>query len=403
MNFITQLLTKKTFSIIDIWTYKVKVLICEQYEWQIRILWYWEKRQEITDIIHWEIWDIEWVCNTISDAIWKAVKQSWTNPKDIIINIPSSSITSTSNKINYSRNSPNEEINIEELDYIIWKIESKAIQNSLHKLKVTTWYTDVDIKLITSSITQIRIEWSRVSNPIWFTWKNIMIEVLNVFIPQSKYNTINTIANYLNKNILSIVPLEFSIPKILDKTIYWIENVLYLDIWSSKTRIIVQKQWSIIWFNRIDIWINSLIKSISEKYNIISSSVIENINDEKYTNERNIFLDIWIEWVILSLKEILKDDVVPHNIFLSWWWDNTFLRDYLSNLDLNKYDLKTLKKFNFIEIDYEKAININTDKIKKDKTNLNILSLALAWIEIINNTKQPITESLKKIIKKLDI
>lgn len=403
MNFITKILDKKTFSVIDIWSYKVKTLICELKNWEISVLWYWEKRQEITDVIHWEIWNIEWVCNTISDSISKASKQAWINPKDIIINIPSSSITSTSNKINYSRNSPNEEITIDELDYIIWKIESKAISNSLNKLRKTTWYTDVDIKLITSSITQIIIESSRVSNPIWFTWKNITVEVLNIFIPQSKHNTINTIANYLNKNILSIIPLEFSIPKILDRTEYSLQNILFLDIWSTKTRIIVQKQWSIIWFNRMNIWMNDLIKEISSKYNIIWSEVINNINDIKYEKERKEFLEIWIDWVILSLKDILKDDVIPNNIFLSWWWDNKFLRDYLIWLKLSEFGLKTLKNFNFIDVDYEKSLNIKTQEWLKNKTNLNILTLALSWKEIINNTKKPITESLKKIIKKLDI
>lgn len=403
MNFIKKIITNKNFCVIDIWSYKVKALICEYKSWELKVLWYWEKRQEKTDIIQWEISNIQWVSDTIFDALFKASKEAWITPKDIIINIPTSQITSTSNKINYLRKSHNEVITNDELDYIVWKIESKAIHTSIEKIKNTTWYTDVDIKLITSSITRITIDWTRVSNPIWFTWKNITIEVLNIFIPQSKYHTIKTIWSDLNKNILSIVPLEFSIPKILDSTEYNLENILFLDIWNTRTRIIIQKQWSIIWFNRMDIWINDLIKDLSNKYNIIWSKIIEDIDKEKYDLERIEFLDIWIEWVILSIKDIIKDDIVPHHIFLSWWWDNKFLRDFLKNLDLNKYWLKTLRTFDFIYIDLEKTIPIYTDQKFKNKTNINILSLALACKEIIENNKKPITESLKKIIEKLDI
>lgn len=403
MNFIKKLIKTRKFTIIDIWSYKVKVGIFEQKDAKIILLGYWEKRQEVTDIIHWEIWNISWVCETINDAILKAVRESWVNPKDIIINIPSSIIVSESNKINYKRNHKNEEIDMRELDYIIWKVEARAIEKVKDKIEKTTGYSDVDMKLITSSINKISIDWNVVSNPIWFTWENIRIQVLNIFIPLSKYNTIQSIWNYLNKNVLSIVPLEFSVPKILENSDFAFDDIVFIDLWSIRTRITVQKQWSIIWFDRLNIWINDLIKNISEKFKISKEEVIGKINNEKFEELRKEFLDTWIDWVFIILKEIIADDIMPHNIFLIWWWDNDFLREYLKSLDLKKFDFKTIKNFNFIDFDYDSILEIKTETWFKNKTNLNMLSMALAWKNIINLNKDPVIEALKNIVWKLDI
>lgn len=404
MSFIDKLLPTKKIAVVDIWTYQVKAAICEQKDGDFNIIGYWEKRQEINDIIHWEIWDIEWVCETIESALIKASLDSEINPKDIIINIPTQSIISEINKINYKREDKNSLINLRELDEIIWKVENISLEKAKKSIQEKTWYQDIDMKLIVSSITKISIDWQQVTNPIDFTWENISISTLNIFIPLSKYNLIQTIWTYLNKNIVSIVPLEFSIPKLAEYTSLSYEDVIFIDIWNTKTTIIVQKSGSIVWFNRIDIWTWDLIKIIAEKNSDMTANIIKKLDDNKnYIEEKKAFFELWKEWFLIALSDILWEDTIPYKLFISWGWNNSFMKEYLENISLNSEQIKSIKE-KFIVID-NKILNelsyIKND-ILKDKTNINLLSQVICAKEIISMKKDPVREILKKVIKRIE-
>lgn len=402
MSFIEKLIPWKKVLVIDIWTYKIKTAITEYKNGDIFLIWYSEQKQEPLNIIGSEIANIQWVCDDITKAINKLSTFSNTIPNDIFINIPSSKIVSFSKTVKYKRLKPNEQIDMIELDYIIWNIEKEAINEAIKEINKKTWYIDVEVKLIASSITNMTIDNFPVSNPIWFTWEEITLTVLNIFIPASRYNIIQTIKNELWKNILSIIPLELSIPKIFEYSDYAFKDIIFIDIWNTQTCLSIQKWWEIIWCKRFEIWINDLIKIIKEKTNFSTLQIIEELKKEKnnFTNEINNFLSVWGEWYLISLREILKDSIVPSNIFVSWWWDNPFLRKYLENVDLKNYELYKTKDFNIINCDLSKNINFKNENLKIESYMIWIFSMILTWKEIIRQKNNKISLILKNFLDK---
>jgi hypothetical protein len=347
---------------------------------------------------------IEWISQSIEIAISKLLKNHNINPHDIIINIPTSRIISSKKNLSYIRTKPQEPISLEELDFIIWKAERESLYEAKTDIKNRTWYSEIDMKLITSSITSMIIDDCKVSNPIWFTGKEIHISVLNIFIPSSRYNTLMTIWNYLWKNILSILPIEFCLPKILSNSEFAYDNVIFIDIWNTKTSLIIQKAWVIMWFDTIDIWIDDLLKSIQEKTGEVNIEILHKYEkDGEYIQEKKDFLSVWEEWFILILKEILQTNLIPYRIFLSGWWDNKFVRDYIKDINLNKYGLHSLRPFSFIHIDIEKDIVLSWNKTIFTKTSYGLLSMILASQEIINYTNNPILLIIKNFLEKNEI
>jgi len=297
----------------------------------------------------------------------------------------------------------NNEIDLNELDYIIWKIENKALNIAKNEIVKKTWFLDVDMKLITSSITEISIDWLKVSNPIWFTWKNISLSTLNIFIPVSRYNIIQTISNHLNKNISSIIPLEFSIPKLLIWSEYSMDDVLFLDIWNSKTSIIIQKKWVTIWFDRIEIWMNDLIRKIKKNHNLTTINILKNIDDKKFEKEKNEFLEVWETWLVISIKEILKENInIPTNILITGWWNLDFIKERFKNIDLSQYMLYLAKEFNFINIDLD-SLSINTNWIEFNSSNLWLLSLIIATKDIVESKQNKVLDLLKNFLDQNEI
>lgn len=404
MSFISKIIPSKKVILVDVGTYKVKIALCEYKNNEINILEYWEKKQEASDIIGSEIANIEWVSNTIALALDKLLREKNINPNDIIINIPTSTIISSGKNLSYTRSAADENISIEELDYIVAKAEKEALKEAKTQIYNKTWYSEVDMKLITSSITDINIDGFKVTNPLGFTGKNINLSLLNIFIPASRYNIINTIGNFLEKNILSIIPLEFSLPKVLSSWDYAFDDVLFIDIWNTKSSLIIQKAGVIIWFDKINLWMNDLIKTIKEKTGETTIEVIKNIQiNEKYLEEKKEFLSVWEEGFIISIKDILQANLVPYKILLSGWWDNNFVREHISKIDLRKYTLHSLKPFSFINIDFEKDIKINGDKKVFDKTNIWLLSMIIASKEIIQYKNNPILSIIKNFLEKNEL
>ena len=401
MSFINKLIPSKKAIIIDVWTYKIKTALCEYKNNEVYLLSYAEKRQENTHIMWSEIASVEWVWESIEITISKLLKWHNINPNNIIINIPTSSLISSKKDISYIRSNSNENITLEELDFIIAKAEKESLNEAKNEIKNKTGYSEVDMKLITSSIVSMNIDNFKISNPLWFTWKVVNISILNIFIPASRYNILTTIWNYLWKNILSIIPLEFSMPKILSSSDFAYDDVVLIDIWDTKSSFIIQKWWVIIWFDKIDIWINDLVKSIKEKTWETNIEIINNLQkDEFYLEEKKEFLSVWEEWFLLTIKEISKTSLVPYKIFLSGGWDNKFIRDYIKQINLNKYLLHSLKPFIFINIDIDRDINIIWDKKAFDKTSYWILSMILASREVINYKNNPVLSIIKNFLEK---
>ncbi len=405
MWFITQLFARKKILILDIWNYKVKAWVCILENKKIKLISYAEKRQNREDFIAWEIADIEWIIETIEDALLKIKKDLWSIPADVIMNIPSNKINTITSRVDYERKKQDSPISIPELDTIIYKTEFANLEKAKKEIEEKTGYIDTDLKLVTSSITKILIDGLQVSNPVWFTWKNVVIDTLNIFIPLSIYNIVKVLAKELNMNLVSIVPLEFSIPKILEKTNFRDKDVLFIDIWSFKTNITVQKSGSIIWLDILTVWISDLISLIKSKdENLTSPEVIKRLDEKDFfEKEKKDFLDIWFDWVDMLLKEILNEDICPSNIYLLGWWNNEFVKEYLRNINIWKYSIKTIKKFDFIEIDKELFEKHTIKDILLDKTNAGLLSQVLVAQDILNNRDDLIVDRLKQIIDKFGL
>lgn len=404
MSFISKIIPSKKVLIIDIGTYKVKVAICEFKNNEAHILSYWEKKQEQSHIINGEIANIEWVARTILLCLEKTFPLININPSDVMINIPSGVLISSGKTLTYTRSDENENISMSELDYIISKAEKEALIDAKKQIAQTTGFLEVDMKLITSTITEITIDGFKVSNPLGFTGKNIVLSLLNLFIPASRYHIIHGIGSHLGKKILSIVPLEFSLPKIISHSEYAYDDVLFIDIGSTKTSLIAQKAWVLSWCQKIQIGMNDLIKIIKENSGDTTIEVITNIQDtKKYLSEKKEFLSVWQEALLISLKEILPSQLVPYKVFLSWGWDNNFMREHLMQLDLQKVWLHSLKPFVFLDLNLKEILPISSEVDIFDKTNISLLSLVLATKEIIEYKNNPVLSLLKNFLEKNEL
>lgn len=395
--FIKTNISSKIIWIIDIWSYKVRVSICKFKNRKATLIWYWEKRQDISCLLNGDCADIELLSENIKIALNKAEQNAKKTIKNVIINFPFSDIFFSLKRINYKRKNWDLTITKEELEKILSKSEDLILKRSINNIKSKSWYSEDDLKLIIWNIIKLEIDKKNNTNILKQTWNDIKLSLLNIFIPTSKYNIINYIWNIINKKVIKIIPSEYSIAKIFPE-----KDLLIINIWATGTYVTIKKDNTVVWISKIWIWINDLINQISRKIKDTKMNIINNLNSKLYLEEKEEFLSTWGEALIIWIKEIIKNNICPSKIAILGWWRNEFIKDFINNLNLSKKNIRIIKKINIIEFknnELEKEID-DYDMIKK-KITLDSLSLIIETNNFLQKEGDIVSEILKKVVKKL--
>lgn len=389
----------ENFLAIDIWTFKIKVLACK-IEWQeLKIIGASSLRQSKKDMFNWEISDISSISKALNKAITKACQWIENIPKDVMILYNSSELIYDFTSVNYVRNSKDSLIKMKEIDEMIEGVELRSLDKIKSKTENRLWIIEAEMKLLTTSITWIYVDWKRISNPIWFSWKNIKFNLINIFCPISRFLTLRNIVNDLNFNLISVVPLALSLPKLIEDSSYNFDQNIYIDIGYSKITVILQNNSEIIWFNVISFWLalleeelkNSLNKSYLDIENILSNI------DEKYIEYREIidntfnflFDAIWIAIIDIEKSFFAK------NVFVSGAWvSEIFKKLLIESLEKQHFwkQLVILDKFLFEE---------NLEEYNSNWL-LSVASLAKSWKDLMSIKKDPLVRIMKYIIYKYE-
>ena len=401
MNFIKQEIKPKIIWIVDIWTYKIRVWICKIINRDVELIWYWEKRQDDEYVMMQEIQNLEWISENISHAIKKAEIDGGIEVDDIIINLPTPNLFFEFSKINHIRHNDELPVNDNELYQIINTIETMALKKHYKNIKENSWYKKNDLKLLISNISWIFLDWFESKKIVWYNPKEINISLLNIFIPETNFEIVQYIWKSIWKNIINIIPSEFAITWLFRET----KNVVLIDLWNSHTSIIVKKNNNILWVKKLPFWINDLIKEIRKNFNLTKNNIIETIDLDRFTLEKNEFLLIFKDVLTITLEEILWKEVCPNDFFMIWGWSNKFVKNYLSSIDLNESNLKIVWKINYIcpEIDFiDDKIKNNPEWIDSIKSNVNIFAMIKTTLDFIKKDRNKIEKTLKKVIHDLE-
>jgi cell division ATPase FtsA len=321
-NFKTKKIDSQTMAIIDLWSYKIRVAICEyrkkDKEKQIKLLSFAEKRQSVWDINQNQINDLENVCENIKIAIEKAEKKANIKVNDFIINSTFSNSFLESSKINYKREKKSQ-IDINELKKILKEVEKKSILSHIKKIEKKYLYSKQDLNLILNNFSNITINKEKTSSLLGLNWEQISFFITNVFISKSGNETLKYISKFINKNLIEIIPEEFSLTKLWEKN----KNIVILNMWNTSSYIIIKDEDSnIIWSIKLEVWIEKLIEQIKENTWLTRSEIIKKIDRDDFAkSEKKDFLEIYSFLIIQALKEILNNKICPNNFFIiGWWW-----------------------------------------------------------------------------------
>lgn len=386
-------------SIIDIWSYKIRVAICKFTNENIELLWFSEKRQSSLDIVNNEIKNLEWVCENISLALKKAEDQAKIKTNKIALNPVFWNTFFSAKKITHIRKDKFKLISENELKDITKKVEEISYLSATKKIFKDYLYPSSDLEIIVSNISKIVIDNEVIKDPLQKNWEKISFNLLNIFLSKNNIELLNYISKYLKKDLVKILPEEFCLSKIWEKQ----KEVTIIDIWNSSSYVTIKDSSNNIkWSLKISVWIESLINIIKEKSDYSRIEIIKKINrDDFFQKEKKEFLGIYCYLIWENLKEIMWDEIVPNNFFIIWWWwNNAFLKNYIEKYDFSD-QIKINSKIKFIVPNVTKIWKIDNVESILNKSNLNIIAMILTYKEILSHKSDKVEQYLQNAIKEI--
>lgn len=395
MPFQTQNLPSQVIAIVEVGSYRIKVCVCEFKNDKVNILTYSEKRQSTSYFVNGECKNLEMLGTWIKDALKKTEKENNIQIKDVVINYPFGELFFYNNKLNYKRENEKHLITKDELQKIFKKTEKIILQKCFKDIEKKSGFIETDIKLIISSILNINIDNQSYQRIIWETGSDMSISLLNMLIPMDKANHIKYIGEIIEKNIKKIIPTEFSL-----RTLFQEKDIVIIHIGATYTTITIKLKGKITGISKIPIWVNDLTQMIASTHKHAKSEIIRNIDTGVYTEKEQDFLDIWKQWLIVGIKEILSDEVCPKDFYILSDISISFVEKSIGLINFPSSDIKLVNKIHFKEIK-EAQIETQIENCDDFEISIEIAAMILELKNLIKKEKSPLVKSLKKAVLEL--
>ena len=271
--------------------------------------------------------DISGVIETCQTAINEALGNAKIKTvKKAIVGIAGELVKGTTTTVHYERTQPDSRIDFPELKNIIQKVQLKAFQRIAQQIE---WETgqDIEVKLINAAIVDVRIDGYQVTNPIGFQGKDVSVSIFNAYAPMIHLGALQTIADELHINLLSIAAEPYAVARSVDYDDALDFNAIFIDIGGGTTDIAVVRNGGLEGTKMFAFGGRAFTKKLAQELRISFDEAEElkiNYAEGKIGKDVAAKIEqmlegdcsVWLSGVELSLSEFASSDVLPSKILL---------------------------------------------------------------------------------------
>ncbi|NMC87381.1 MAG: pilus assembly protein PilM [Candidatus Moranbacteria bacterium] len=271
--------------------------------------------------------DISGVIETCQLAVNKALENAKVKKvKKAIVGIAGELVKGTTTTVHYERGNSDARIDFPELKNIIQKVQMKAYERIQDQI---SWETgqNVDVKLINAAIVDVRIDGYQVTNPIGFQGKDVSISIFNAYAPIIHLGALQTIADELKVDLLSIAAEPYAVARSVDYEDVLDFSAIFIDIGGGTTDIAVVRNGGLEGTKMFAFGGKSFTKKLAQELRIDfdeAEALKIRYSEGKLGSDISLKVEqilqsdcaVWLSGVELSLAEFTSSDVLPSKILL---------------------------------------------------------------------------------------
>ena len=322
--------SKKHYAIaLDIGTEYVKVLIFHVQNDIAHVIGTGKQKQQLSDMQGGRVTDIYGVTKNCEAALEQAFLEAKVAPRQCVIGIAGELVKGATTTIHYRRENPSEKITIKELREIIDQVQERAFDKIKNEIVWETGQTDVDVKLVNSAVVDVKIDGYKITNPVGFQGRDILVGIFNAFAPIVHMGAIQTIAEELKLDLLSIVAEPYAVAKSVGLEDSAEFSSIFIDIGGGTTDIAVVRGGGLEGTKMFGIGGRVFTKSIAdatdktfseaEKLKLdYSAGKIDKDSELGKLIRRTVQenCEVWLSGVELALEEFTNVEMLPSKIML---------------------------------------------------------------------------------------
>ena len=341
---------------LDIGTEFVKALIARIEGDSLEIIGVGRARQDLSDMHSGAISDIGGVVRNCEEALAQAEEQAGVQGKRAVIGIAGELVKGLTNTIRYKRPQPDRALDINEMEFIIEKVQERAQTKAQQQIALETGNKEVEVKLVNSAIVSIHIDGYKVANPIGFQGKDVAIQIYTAFAPMVHIGALERTAGELDLDLVAVAAEPFAVSRsVLGTDASSTFTAILTDVGGGTTDIAVVNDGGVEGTKMFGIGGRSFTRTIAADMDLSyqdAEKLKVNVDDPnlkasiaKHVNESiDKTLDVWLGGVELALGEFDSVDHLPNRILLCGGGSSlTKLVDALNSSDWYK-DLPFTKR-----------------------------------------------------------
>ncbi|MCL5795726.1 MAG: rod shape-determining protein [Patescibacteria group bacterium] len=377
---------------LDIGTEFVKTLIFKVANDKAEIIGVGRQRQKLTDMQGGMVMDIHGVIKNCESSLEMAAEQAGLLPDQVIIGIAGELVKGITTTIKYTRPRPKTKITMLELKDIITRVQRRAFDRARSILAWETGHGEIDVKLVNAAVVDVRIDGYKVNNPLGFQGKEIQIGIFNAFAPIVHLGALQTIAQNLELDLLSITAEPYAVAGSFAPDEGSEFSAIFIDVGGGTSDIAVVNSGGVVGTKMFALGGRAFTKRIAQVMGLSFADAESlkikyakgEITGEKKKIIKNALAldcDVWISGVELTLEEFKNVDLLPSRILLCG--GGSSLPDLVETLKAKKWS-KHLPFARKPTIHYIKPKNITSviDKTNELKNPCDITPMAMASLAI---------------------
>ncbi|MBU1018760.1 MAG: cell division FtsA domain-containing protein [Patescibacteria group bacterium] len=402
------------FLALDIGTEFVKALLCDARGKTGTVLGVGWRRQNLGEMQSGVVTDISGVIENAREAIYEAEKMAGVHAEQLVMGIAGELVKGATSTVKYTRADPHTKINIEELKNIVHKVQWKAFDQVRAQLAYESGYNEIDVKLVNAAIVDVRIDGYKVSNPVGFQGKEVVMSVFNAFAPLIHFGALQTIAAELDMDLLAITAEPYAVARCMGHEDAGNFSAIFIDIGGGTTDIAIVRDGGVEGTKMFTLGGRTFTKRLAQSLNVsfqeaeeiklaYSSNKLEKQSHKIVQSAMTSDCEVWLTGVALTLSEFVNVDILPSQIYLCGGGSHLpEIKQVLDSKDWHK-NLPFARKPQVSFLKPKHVSNI-IDETKKLKDSQDITPMALANLALeLAGEEKVLTKLLRKVVRLMQV
>src|SRR3989338_4667899 len=313
---------------LDIGTEFIKALVGRVVGNEVEIIGVGRAHQELADMQAGAIADIAAVTANCDQALSKAEQQAGVSARTAVIGIAGELVKGTTSTVRFTRKNPSREIDIDEMGRIIDLVQERAETKARQQLAWELGGKDVEVRLVNSALVRIDIDGYKVTNPVGFQGRDVLVELYTAFAPMIHIGALERTANELDLELLALAAVPFAVARsVIGDDPNKSMSAVLMDVGGGTTDIAIVNEGGVEGTKMFGIGGRAFTRAIERELDIdfvraealkvgLGGDLVAAKQRPEVEKALNKTLNVWLSGVELALAEFNKLDHLPHRLLL---------------------------------------------------------------------------------------